>query len=60
MNRNVVVTHPEESLYEAFKKMVTNQIGRLPVLDSSRKLVGIIARADVMRAYERKLSELEL
>lgn len=60
MTRNVIVAHPDESLYDAFKRMAVNQLGRLPVVDqSSGRVVGILARVDVMKAYERELQRLQ-
>lgn len=42
MSRSLVVTHPEEDLEAVLIKMLRNQIGRLPVVESenSRKLIG--------------------
>ncbi|MGB9631161.1 MAG: CBS domain-containing protein, partial [Candidatus Methanodesulfokora sp.] len=58
MTRDVIVAKPDETLYDAFRRMTSNQLGRLPVVDSSGKIVGILARVDVMRAYERELQKL--
>ena len=60
MTKNLVVTYPYETLYDAFEKMIHYQIGRLPVLDSPRsgKLIGIITRGDIGRVYELKLHSL--
>lgn len=60
MTRDVIVTYPEETLYDAFRKMVMNQVGRLPVIEAphSRKVVGILARADIRNAYEREVRRL--
>ncbi len=51
-SRNLVVTHPDEILYEAIDKMVRNDIGRLPVVsrENSRQVVGYLGRAAVMTA----------
>ncbi|MGC8932261.1 MAG: chloride channel protein [Candidatus Methanodesulfokora sp.] len=58
MTRDLIVAKPDETLYDAFRRMTSNQLGRLPVVDSSGKIVGILARVDVMRAYERELQKL--
>jgi len=52
MSTNLVVITPDSTLAEAFRLMTSKGIGRLPVVDKkgSRKLVGIIARADIGRA----------
>lgn len=61
MARDVLVAHPDESLYDAFRRMIANQVGRLPVVDpGSGRVIGIITRSDIMRAYERELRRLEL
>ncbi|MCP8309774.1 MAG: CBS domain-containing protein, partial [archaeon] len=54
MSKNVIVTYPDESLYQAFEKMVGHEIGRLPVVDRSdpKKLIGIITRGDIGSTYE--------
>ncbi len=57
MSKNVIVAKPEESLYDAFMKMVNNEIGRLPVVEISNpeKLVGIITRVDIGHHYDSEL-----
>jgi len=47
-----VVVIPEDTLGDVFRLMTAKGIGRLPVVDKkgSRRLVGIIARADIGRA----------
>jgi len=58
MTQNVISIAPDDSLYEALRKMTTNGIGRLPVLDrSSGKLIGIITRTDLFRSYEKSVDE---
>jgi CIC family chloride channel protein len=54
MKTGVVVAHPEETVGEALDRMYQNAIGRLPVVDSDNplKLLGIITRSDVVKAYE--------
>ncbi len=49
MTRKVVSIDPEESIYDAAKKMRKCRINRLPVI-SKGKLVGIVAREDLIRA----------
>lgn len=57
MTRNLAVSHPAESIEEASRRMAFRDIGRLPVVDGDRpeKLVGIITRSDVIKAYNRGL-----
>ena len=58
-SRNLIVTYPDEILYEAIEKMVRNDIGRLPVVsrDNSRQVVGYLGRAAVMKARLHRLRE---
>ena len=60
MTKNVVVTHPEETLEDALIKLVEKDIGRLPVVErgDERKLVGLITRSDIMKAHAREVSKL--
>lgn len=54
MSKNVIVATPEESLYDAFLKMIGNEIGRLPVVEVSNpeRLIGIITRLDIGHHYD--------
>ena len=49
MSKDVISISPEESIIEAATVMERNKVDRLPVIHS-RKLVGIIARPDLIRA----------
>jgi len=57
MTEEVEVVTPDETLSEALKIMINKGVGRLPVVErrGSRKLVGIIARADIGRAIKESL-----
>ncbi|MEM2933700.1 MAG: chloride channel protein [Methanocellales archaeon] len=57
MSKDVIIAKPDESLYDAFMKMVGNEIGRLPVVELSNpeKLVGIITRIDIGNLYDSEL-----
>ncbi len=46
----------------ALDRMVERGIGRLPVVDRAnpKKLVGIISRSDILRAYEIAVSKPKL
>ena len=52
MTRNLLVASPEDTLSDILRIMSTKGIGRLPVVESkeSKKIVGIITRADIGRA----------
>lgn len=49
MSKRVVSVSPEDSIFDAAEKMDAKKVNRLPVV-KKRKLVGIIARADLVRA----------
>jgi CBS domain-containing protein len=57
--RNLIIAYPDEILHEAVTRMVTNDIGRLPVVErrNPRKLLGYIGRASVMTARLRRFEE---
>ncbi len=55
----LIVTYPEESLYDAVTRMLRNDIGRLPVVSrqDSTKLLGYLGRSAVMTARLKQLKE---
>lgn len=59
--RSLEITYPDESLSQALRKMSVHDIGRLPVVEreNPRHLVGLLRRADVIRAYDVALSRRE-
>ncbi len=50
MSTNVQTIDPAQSVMQAARIMVKNDIGRLPVIDNGR-LIGIVTRSDTMRYY---------
>lgn len=56
--RGLVVAYPDESIGDVLVKMGLRGLGRLPVVSRSnpRKLVGLIAREDIIRAYQIALT----
>jgi CBS domain-containing protein len=53
MSRSLHSCSPEDSLDKAEQLMRTNQIRRLPVIDSKGELCGILSLADIVRQAER-------
>ncbi len=49
----VVTVLPSTTIADAMKLMVTHDIGCLPVVDESGKLIGLINDADVMQIIEK-------
>jgi CIC family chloride channel protein len=58
-SRDLIVTFPDELLYEAASKMLRNDIGRLPVVSRSdpRRIVGYLGRSNLMAGHLRHLEE---
>jgi acetoin utilization protein AcuB len=49
MTREVITTHPEDTIVHAVREMYERKIESLPVVDEE-KLLGIVTSSDVMRA----------
>jgi CIC family chloride channel protein len=51
MSNKLVVTHPDESLFDAMNKMIVNHISQLPVVERNNpdQLLGLLALDDVTR-----------
>ena len=58
-SRNLVVTFPEEVLYDAAARMLRANIGRMPVVSREEpgKIVGYLGRSGIMAARLRRLEE---
>jgi CBS domain-containing protein len=56
---NLVVTYPDEVLYDAVARMLRANVGRLPVVsrDDPQQAVGYLGRSGVMAARMRRLEE---
>ncbi|MEO8044465.1 MAG: chloride channel protein [Spartobacteria bacterium] len=54
-NKELVVTYPDETLYDAIAKLIRHDIGRLPVVDpqAPKKVIGYLGRAGILTARER-------
>jgi CBS domain-containing protein len=53
MTTELIIAHPEMTVDEAIRIMVNNKITGMPVVDKSKKLIGIVSEYDVMKvAYE--------
>lgn len=57
--REPIVTYPDESVEIAMARMLTANIGRLPVVDSDnpRQVVGYLSRANVIEANLQRLRD---
>jgi len=51
MTRDVLTVHPGDDVIEVFQKIITRDIGRVPVVDGG-VLVGIVSKTDIMRVIQ--------
>jgi acetoin utilization protein AcuB len=60
MTRNPVFTHPEIPLTEARSLMDREKVGHIPVLNKNNALVGLITRADLLKAGPSSATSLDV
>jgi CIC family chloride channel protein len=53
----VVTGHPDEIVSELADRMASAEVGRVPIIDSDGRLVGLAARKDLLAARARKRAE---
>ena len=53
MTTNLKTVNPEETLNHVLNVLINNDLKRIPVVDGD-KLVGVITRRDIMKAFARK------
>ena len=60
-NTNLITTHSEENLNTLMHKIGFKEINTVPIVDDrdSRKIIGVIRRKDVIKAYDRARGEIE-
>lgn len=58
MTRNPVTATPDMNIQDAKALMVREKVHRLPVLDSEKKLVGVISEKDILEAAPSPVSTL--
>jgi len=56
MRKDIVTTTEDTALCEVARVMLTQKARRLPVLDKTGKVLGIIARSDVLKAISKEAS----
>src|SRR3989338_8719895 len=54
MRKDIITTTEDTALCEAARVMLTQKARRIPVVDKSGKVVGIVARGDILRALEKE------
>lgn len=57
--QGVMVAYPTDPMWKALYRMGEHNIGRIPVVEKegSRKLVGIIRRHDIIKAYDQAIAK---
>jgi len=59
MSSPAITIGPDRPVGEAAAKMLDEAVNRLPVVDEEDNLVGIVTRADLVRAFTRSDGEIE-
>ncbi len=59
MTSPAIAIRPEKQVSEAARLMTESGIKRLPIVDADGKLVGIVTRSDLVRAFARTDAEIE-
>lgn len=54
MRCEVITIDEETSLCEVARIMLTQKIRRIPVLDKEKRVVGIVAREDIVKSYAKE------
>ncbi len=54
MRKDIITVNEDASLCEVARLMLTQKIRRIPVLDNQKRVVGIVAREDIIRAYVKE------
>jgi CBS domain-containing protein len=54
MRKGVVTAGEDASLCEVARIMLTQKARRLPIIDKTGKVVGIVARCDVLEAFKKE------
>ena len=60
MSKNLVYVSPETSVTDAKALMMKEKISKLPVLDKSNRLVGLITKNDLKKADPSSASTLDI
>lgn len=60
-SRNVITAFPDETIGTVLRRMGQRDFGRLPVVarEDTQKLVGLLRRSEVIRAYDSALTKRE-
>lgn len=55
--KGLLLAYPDEPMWQALRRLGTRDLSRLPVVEArgSRRLVGVIRRRDIVRAYNQAI-----
>lgn len=53
MQKKVITVDEDTNLYEVAHLMLTQKVRRIPVLDKAKRVIGIVAREDVVKTYAK-------
>ncbi len=53
MRKEVITVDEDTNLYEVAHLMLTQKVRRIPVLDKAKRVIGIVAREDVVKTYAK-------
>ena len=60
MTRNPITARPDLSLYDGLRLMRENKVRRLPIVDASGGLVGIVSEKDLLYASPSPATSLDV
>jgi len=60
MRRDFAVVTPRETAQDALEKILMNDQNLLPVVDDSKKLIGVVTKKDIYRAYYHAIEGIYL
>jgi len=59
MTKSVITSQPQDSISDASKKMIKNDIGCLIVVNKNGKLIGILTERDILRSLVKKKMDIK-
>jgi CIC family chloride channel protein len=59
--KDIIIAYPDQSIYDALARFGGREVGRIPVVDreDETKLLGVLRRHDIIRAYTKAMGEKE-
>jgi CBS domain-containing protein len=57
MRKEVITIGPDSSISEVARIMLIGKVRRIPVVDKEKKVIGIVARGDVVKAFVKFAKE---